>query len=100
MQLAQNCIYACEDPKQIENVLAILTCLPERHRGVVHDSLQPLHDGIDDMELHYQGVKILNKYNIGISLQELKDIAMISTDGSESQIENFFKKICDSPQHL
>lgn len=99
MLLAKNCIYACENAKQIENVLAILTCLPERHRGVVNDGLQALHDSIQDMELHYQGVKILDKYNIGISIQKLKEVALVA-DESDAEIELFFKNICDTSLHM
>lgn len=99
--MAHGCIYACKAPSQIDNILSILNCLPERHHGVVHDSLKPLHDAIDDLELHYQGVKILEKYNVPLSLQELKEKAAAKDTDTNSvggDIENFFKTICDSPR--
>jgi hypothetical protein len=97
--MACNCIYACKNPKQIDNILSILNCLPERHRGIVDDNLKPLHDAIDDLELQYQGVKILDKYNISLSLQDLKDKAACKGD-NDAEIESFFKQICDTPRLL
>jgi len=94
MRLAYNCIYACKSTKQTENILAILNCLPERNRGILNDSLKELHVAIDDLELHYQGLKILDKYEIPITLQELKAIAI--DEEMNHRVLGFFQRICDT----
>ncbi|CAG7816117.1 unnamed protein product [Allacma fusca] len=92
MKLAYNCIYACKSSKQNDNILALLGCLPDRGYGgyVIKDSeLEKLHDAIDQLELHYHAVQILEKYSLPYSLKEIQTMA-----DDEDEISVFFEKLC------
>lgn len=90
MRLAYNCIYACKSVSQEDNILAVLNCLPERNRGSLNDSLKEQHDAIDELELHYQGAKVLKKYDVPMTLQEIKNIT-IDHDYEDKCMEIFRK---------
>lgn len=91
MKLAYNCIYACNSVEETENILAILNCLPERNRGSMNDSLKEQHDAIDELELHYQGAKILKKYNVPMTLARIREVT-IDHEYEEKCLE-IFKKL-------
>lgn len=92
MRLAYNCIYACKNVNETDNILAILNCLPERNRGAINDNLKEQHDAIDELELHYQGAKILAKYNVPLSLDEIREITVDAE--YEDKCMELFKKLC------
>lgn len=76
MKLAYNCIYSCRNVNETDSILAILNCLPERNRGLTGDDMKEQHDAIDELELHYQGVKILNEYNVQLTLDQIRQITI------------------------
>ncbi|CAL8069233.1 unnamed protein product [Orchesella dallaii] len=92
MKLAYNCIYACKSVHEVDNILAILNCLPERNRGALNDSLKEQHDSIDELELHYQGAKILLKYDVPMTLDQIRQITI--DHEFEDKCMDLFKKLC------
>lgn len=92
MKLAHNCIYACKSSKQNENILSLLGCLPDRGYSdskASREELDKLHDAIDELELHYHAVQILEKYSLPYSLKEIRFMA-----DDQDEVGQFFDKLC------
>jgi len=91
MVLARNCIYACKNPNQNDNILTLLGCLPKRGYGPENTELEKLHDSIDELEVYYKTVKVLQRYNVPMTVLEIKELAKRKED---NEINEFFTSLC------
>ena len=93
MLLAHNCIYACKNPNQNPNILILLGCLPDRGYGPQSPAMEKLHDSIDELEVYYNAVEVLQKYHVTITIDKLKQL---SNRSEEKEVDEFLTSLCRS----
>jgi hypothetical protein len=91
MLLAQNCIYACQSTNQSANILALLACLPDRGYGPKSPSIEKLHDSIDELEMFYTAVELLQKCQVFITIDKLK---LLTKREDRKEIDEFLINLC------
>lgn len=97
MLLAYNCIYKCTNTEQTDNILAILRCLPEK--GYIEKSadVEELHILIDDLQTHFHVFQLLQKYQVALTMENIK---IISETRNDASIEDLFVNVCRSASKM
>jgi hypothetical protein len=63
---------------------------------MIKEDIKVIQEKLEELELHFQGLKILEKYDISLALSEVKNLA--NNENSADRLEKFFQKICNTPR--
>ena len=80
LAFAMNCIYTCEGSDQLANCYSILECLPERRPVKMSRRLKTLHGLVDVLEKHLKVAKILEQYEMNITVAVVKETEINGED--------------------
>ncbi|XP_064475792.1 NBAS subunit of NRZ tethering complex-like [Ornithodoros turicata] len=88
-ELALECIYTCEREDQLDYVLRIIKCVPQRGAGGSSSKeLQLLHDRLDVLEQYVEVAECVKRYGAHVTVKALNEC-----EGSRTAVEALLKRI-------